>query len=140
MLSRFLDPSVTSFILGILSFVGVWYGVKLSRRGKQEDTRIAETNQSFSQLNELSNARLIEINRLNALVAELRSDNDRIRESWEDRWDRQMKRCRIITDRLTGVISSLEDVNAPKEIKDDVREARRELEDHNTDDHDSAGF
>lgn len=102
-------------VLAILAILGTWFATVLARKGKREDTKIATGNQTFTQLRELGEARLAEINRLQTENAGLRAENERDRLAWEARWDRQMTRCRKVTDEAAGSIARLMQRAAPED-------------------------
>jgi hypothetical protein len=134
-LAVIIPPELTSAALTALGLVGTWFAVGLARKGKREDIRIADANQTFTQLNELSNQRLAEITRLAAALSAATLENERLRTAWESRWDRQMKRCRQVTDSLVQALNALRKLAGPN-AKEDADEVLRVISAHNQDDHD----
>lgn len=130
---RTIPPELTSSALTALALLGTWFATWLARKGKREDTRIAQTNQTFTQLRELGEARLAEIIRLTAALTEANAALERLRTEWENRWDRQMKRCREITDGLVRGLAALRHPGEP--TPPEVDDALRDLDDHRATDH-----
>lgn len=128
-----LPPEITSAILTATAIFAGLFGTMLARRGKREDNRIAETNQNLLELSKLAEERRIEIVAVRAeLTAERTAHADtRLRD--EKRWDRQMKRCRLMTDSLVKALAERWAENG-KQLHD---EALRDLEQHNFEDHNS---
>lgn len=131
---RLIPPELTSAVLTMLGLGGAWLATWLARRGKKEDVKIAERGQAFDQLLELAATRLAEITRLSTERDTANTERERVRTSWEDRWDRQMKRCREVTDSLVGTISQLRDM-AGDEGKRKADDALRVVGQHNERDH-----
>jgi uncharacterized protein YlxW (UPF0749 family) len=129
-----LSPWISS-LLTALGILGTMLGVWLTRRGKQEDNRRAEYQQTFDQLQEVATARKDEIDRLTIALASSRAETDTIRTKWEDRWDRQMKRCRVITASLVHALAELKRAAGPADGDGAVQEAMDALHQHNEDDH-----
>ena len=132
---------IISLFLGVLGVGGAALGAVLASRGKKDETKLAERKQTFDAVVELGEQRLAEINRLQPLLtaayneidrlrAQHSADVERIRNSWEERWSRQMKRCRDITDALTRTIIGLK---PPHHHEAD--QALADLAHHNEDDH-----
>lgn len=124
-----IPPELTSSALTALAILGTWFGTWLARKGKREDNRIEQNNQSFGQLLSLADARLAEIQRLSAEL-------ERVRTSWEARWDRQMRRCRKVTDSLADAIRVLQR-QIPGATQPTAEAALQALEEHELDDHDT---
>jgi hypothetical protein len=131
---RLIPPELTTAILTAMSIASAWFATWLARRGKREDTKIQEANQAFSQLRELAEARLAEITRLTASLTAANSELDRIRDQWEKRWERQMKRCRDVTEPLVSAIAALRKLAGPA-ADEQAETVMRVLEAHNQDDH-----
>jgi len=136
-----VSPWVSS-LLTALGIFGTLLGVWLARRGKREDNQRLENQQTFDQLQTVADARKDEITRKDAEIVRLqtlldtaRADVDRIRTQWEDRWNRQMKRCREITAALVEAISALRKAAGPAVGDSRVNEAIESLREHNEDDH-----
>lgn len=131
---RLIPPELTTAILTALSIASAWFATWLARRGKREDTKIAEAGQAFNQLKELAEARSAEIARLTADLAAARADIDRVRGSWESRWERQMTRCRNVTDSLIRAIDALK-LKAGADAEREAAQVHRALAQHDEDDH-----
>jgi hypothetical protein len=131
---RLFSPELTSAILTALGIGGAWLATWLSRRGKKEDNRLAERGQVFEEVLQLAANRLTEITRLGAERDAAVIERERVRTSWEERWDRQMSRCREITDALVVTIDRLR-VAAPPSERNAADEAIRQLDAHNERDH-----
>jgi NAD dependent epimerase/dehydratase family enzyme len=92
--------SMTSAVMALLIPLGTLLAVILTRRSKAEDHKLAEDQQAFQQIYQLAEIRAGEIVRLaNALVT-ARNDADA-------RYDRQLFRCRKVTESL---VAALEEV------------------------------
>lgn len=130
-----IPPELTSSALTALAVGGTWFASWLARKGKREDTKIAVGNQTFTQLRELAEARLDDIERLTAALAAANAEIERIRSAWEARWDRQMARCRKVTDALVRAITALRKLATP-EARQEADRVLVELEEHRQDDHD----
>ena len=140
-----LSPWVSS-ALTALGIFGTLLGVWLARRGKREDNQRLENQQTFNQIQGVADARLAEITRKDAeigrllvLLTEARSEVDRVRTQWEDRWERQMKRCRTITAALVEALATLRKAAGPAAGDEAVDDAMQELQQHNEDDHNEMG-
>lgn len=129
-----IPTELTTAVLTALSIGGAWLATFLARRGQREDHRIAESNQTFTQLRELGEGRLNEINRLNAAIADERADKERVATAGEARWDRQMARCRRVTDSLVRAVEMLR-TSPTADAEDAADAALLELTRHNEDDH-----
>lgn len=128
-----MRPELTSAILTFIGIGGAWLATLLGRRGKKEDTRIAERTQAFDEVLQLADRRLAEIDRLIAERDAANADKEALRESWEKRWDRQMARCRSITDPLVQALNQLQ-THAPH-ARAEAGQALRDLAEHNERDH-----
>jgi len=140
-----LSPWVSS-ALTALGIFGTLLGVWLARRGKTEDNRRLENQQTFDQIQAVADARKEEITRKDAEIVRLqtlldtaRADVDRVRTSWEERWSRQMKRCREVTAALVDAIAILRLAAGPAVGDVAVNEAMESLHEHNEDDHNEMG-
>ena len=135
-----LDIAVTTtqLILGALTFVASALAAWLMWRGKKADNKVAVRNANYDELERLAKSRLEEINRLQAAKTAADDEVDRVRTSWEQRWDRQMSRCRGVTDKLVDVVAMLktppkDHLQPGEEIQ--VDEVLQELQEHREDDH-----
>jgi hypothetical protein len=133
---RLISPELTTAILTAFTVAGAWFATWLGRRGKKEDTRISERGQAFDQLVKLAENRLVEINRLSTERDAAVVEREKVRVSWEERWDRQMVRCREITEDLVATIGQLRILSGPagRQAADDTLRA---LDEHNERDHTS---
>jgi hypothetical protein len=124
-------PEVTSAILTATAIFAGLFGTWLARKGKREDVKIAAANQILLEIRALAEERRVEIVVLRTeLTAErLAHQETRLRE--EQRWDRQMKRCRIVTDNLVAALAQRW-AEKGQQLRDD---ALRNLEQHNFEDH-----
>lgn len=70
-------------------------------------------------------------------VAEARADEmvERVRSDWEQRWHRQMERCRQITEPLVAAIARLSRTSTDEAARVEAQLATNRLEDHNAEDH-----
>lgn len=109
-------------ISGVLA-LGSVLGVILSRVGKREDVEQAQVSDQFRRM-------LEEVNYW-------QESNSRTRSEWEQRWDRQVDRCRRITDRLSSTVTNLAGQLSSGQAKEDAADALREVEDHREADHGS---
>lgn len=137
-----VSPWVVSSLLTALGIFGTLLGLWLARRGKREDNKRAETQQTFDQLQAIADSREQEIIRKDSELTRLTGQRDaayteveRLRSTWEERWDRQMGRCRTITAALVKAVSELREAAGPAAGDLKVEEAVQALQDHNTRDH-----
>lgn len=129
-----IPPEVTSAVLTALGIGGAWLATLLARRGKKEDTRIGERQQAFQEILDLAASRLSEIARLITERDAAKDRGEKIAASWETRWDRQMERCRNITEPLVATIQELrKGCTAEAEAHADT--VLRQLSAHNERDH-----
>lgn len=123
-----MDPTlaIVSVSLTAIGLGATFLATILTRKGKREDQKLSERQTAYEELYQLNEARGAEIVRLNAAILA-------IRDEWEARWDRQMVRCRTITEPLVRTIVKLQ---AARPFPDpEAAEALTELEHHNEDDH-----
>lgn len=130
---RLLSPEVTSAFLTALSIGAAWFASWLARRGKKEDTRISERGQAFDELLQLADRRLVEITRLTTERDAAVIERERIRTAWEDKFDRQTSRCRVITEPLVTALKHLQE-QAPG-ARAEASDALRSLAEHDERDH-----
>lgn len=129
-----IPSELTTGILTALGIGGAWFATWLGRRGKKEDVQLAERGQAFDELKALAAERLTEIHRLAAERDAANIERERLRVSWEDRWDRQMQRCRDITAPLVATIGALR-MGCTAEESRRAGETLRALKDHDERDH-----
>lgn len=122
-----MDPTlaIVSVSLTAIGLGATFLATILTRKGKREDQKLSERQTAYEELYQLNEARGAEIVRLNAAILA-------IRDEWEARWDRQMARCRTITDTLSRAIVKLQQVHPDAPTAAD---ALTELDHHNEDDH-----
>lgn len=130
-----IPPELTTGILTSAGIGGAWFATWLGRRGKKEDNQLAVRGQAFDEVLALAAGRLTEITRLAAERDAANVEKERLRVAWEERWDRQMDRCREITAPLVATIGRLQDGCTP-EAKAAADNALRRLQEHNERDHD----
>lgn len=136
---KLLSPEVTTSALAVLSIIAELLATWLSRQGKREDNRLAERSKAFDELKQLSETRLVEINRLTTERDAANLEKDKVRKAADERWDRQMARCREITEALVDTITTLQGVGDPQVGQRAAEEALRSLAEHNERDHSSEG-
>jgi hypothetical protein len=104
--------------------LGSVLGVILSRIGKKGDQEQQAVTDQFR--------RMLEENQyLTTSLTQARADISQVRQGWEDRWQRQMDRCRTITDTLVNALAT----NTPAT----TNSALQKLDDHRAHDHDETG-
>jgi hypothetical protein len=133
-----IPSELTTGILTALGIGGAWFATWLGRRGKKEDNQLAERGQAFDEIVKLATERLTEIHRLAAERDAANTERERLRVSWEDRWDRQMQRCRDITAPLVSTIGLLRHGCTPEGLHS-ADDALRALQEHDDRDHVSDG-
>lgn len=114
-------PGLWGIVISGVLAVGSILGVILSGVGKKQDLEQQQVSDQFKRM-------LDEVNYWQNTAGATR-------DQWEKRWDRQMGRCRTITDRLVialTVISAQSNNSADKAKAD---EALAEIRAHNTSDH-----
>jgi hypothetical protein len=128
-----IPSELTTPIIAAASVTATWLVAILTRKGAREDNRIREDDQAFEQISSLAATRLTEINRLTAERDAANVERERLRVSWEERWDRQMTRCREITAPLVDALAKLQ-ANVPG-ADQETAAALRALAEHNDRDH-----
>lgn len=95
-----MDPTlaIVSVCLTAIGLGSGFLATILTRKGKREDQKLSERQTAYEELYQLNEARGAEIVRLNAEKATDRAALQALRDEWEARWDRQMARCRTITE------------------------------------------
>lgn len=106
-------------ISGVLA-VGSVLGVVLTKVGKKGDQEQAQVTDQFKRM-------LDE-------VGYWQNTAVKNREEWETRWDRQMTRCRKITDKLVMFVVTTG--KADPSVRTEAESLARDLADHNETDHD----
>lgn len=114
-------PTIWGLVISGVLAVGSILGVILSGVGKKQDQEQQQVSDQFRRL-------LDEVGYWQGTAS-------RTREEWESRWDRQMQRCRVITDRLTTALAVVSDKLEDPAEKAKAAEALEELRAHNTNDH-----
>lgn len=109
-------------ISGVLA-IGSVLGIILSRMGKKEDVEQQAVSDQFKRM-------LDEVNYWQASASTTRTE-------WEARWDRQMDRCRKITDRMAGALQTLlGQLDDEHKVADHtVQEVIEAVKDHDNVDH-----
>lgn len=106
-------------ISGVLA-AGTILGVVLSGIGKKGDQEQAQVTDQFKRM-------LEEVNYWQTTTARQRTE-------WEDRWDRQVKRCRTIIDKLVVYVGAqaamLSDAQDDPGIQREAQRLLREVEEH----------
>lgn len=111
-------PTTWGLVISGVLAIGSVLGVVLSRIGQKQDVEQRQVSDQFERmLNE---------------VTYWRDSATRTREEWEARWDRQINRCRGITDRLAMTLALT--AKDPAE-RASVEEVLGELRNHNSTDH-----
>lgn len=130
-----IPPELTTGILTSAGIGGAWFATWLGRRGKKEDNNYRERGQAFDEILQLAAGRLTEITRLAAERDAANVEKERLRVAWEERWDRQMDRCRNVTAPLVAVIGRLQAGCTP-EAQAAAENALQRLQEHDERDHD----
>lgn len=146
------SPSTVTLILGVLGVAAAFAGHVLTRRGKRDEIRqqqvaqaFEERNTAFEQVSSMADRykgdadyqrQLREQDRLNheAELQRERELRERERAAFEGRWQRQLNRCRKVTDaaydKLTEIIRFV-----PPVQQRDAGHVLDELEEHRREDH-----
>lgn len=109
-------------------------GYRLSKRGQDVSDREQHFAQEFAALKQVNDTLTAENNRQRSDLNESRKRNRNLREDWESRWNRQMDRCRVVTDSLVQTIATLRTSAAPED-QARAEDALRNLHDHVDADH-----
>lgn len=126
-----IPGEVTSALLTATMIFAGLFGTWLARKGKREDNKIAAANQTLIEIRALAEERRIEIVSIRGELTAERIAHQETRDREEKRWDRQMKRCRIVTDNLVNALAERW-AEKGQEKRD---QALRDLEQHNFEDH-----
>jgi len=105
-----LNPAYWGVIISGIGVVGTVVGIFLARAGKKGDQELQAVGDQFRRLME-------ENTFLAAQAREARLEARETRTEWEQRWDRQVTRCRKIADSATTVITRL---MGPHTIRDET--------------------
>lgn len=128
------SPSTVSLILGLIMALSAFVGHYLSRRGKRDETQQQQIAQAIQE-------RTTAFDQVAALADRYKGDADYQRdlrakenEGWEKRWERQMNRCRAITDTASNTITNLMRF-VPQAQQTDAVHVLDDLADHRADEH-----
>ena len=144
---RSIPPELITAILTSLSIGSAWFATWLARRGKREDSKIADRGQAFEQLEtSLAAARedlryqRDEATAARAEKARIEADTrvrvEQAQLDYEQKWNRQMHRCRAITDTATRAIVALQqNFDSPERAIQIAESALQDVRKHNSEDH-----
>ena len=144
---RTIPPELTTAILTSLTILSAWFATWLARRGKREDNKIAEKTMAFSQLETslLAAREDLKYQREEAAAARVekarveadtRLQVERVQLDYEQKWNRQMHRCRAITDTATRAIVALQqNFDTPERAIEIAEESLDTIRVHNSEDH-----
>lgn len=118
--------NVVAVCLSVVTIAASYLATILTRKGKKEDQKLSERQTAYEELVHLCDARLDEINRLNA---------ERVVERAEFRAqiDRLASRCRAVTDALMQTVTTMR--IHPEDAAQASEAARRTLAEHREDEH-----
>jgi len=144
---RSIPPELITAILTSLSIGSAWFATWLARRGKREDSKIADRGQAFEQLETSLAAARDDLKYQRDEAAAARVEKARVEAStrervaqveleYEQKWNRQMHRCRAITDTATRAIVALQqNFDSPERAIQIAENALRDVRQHNAEDH-----
>ena len=113
-----MNPTFWGVIISGVVAVGGVFGTILARRGTRGDQELQSFSDQFG--------RMLEENKyLTSQLGEARSEVTRVRTEWEQRWDRQIARCRTVTDQAAAAIARLMGMHT----LEDERDAQQVLRD-----------
>jgi hypothetical protein len=115
-----MNPSIWTVIIAAAGVAGGIIGTIASRMGKKGDQELESVRDQFGRL-------LSEVNYWKESATSTRDE-------WETRWDRQMVRCRKVTDALVGALARLL-LGATAEDREIAEKALQDLHEHNDTDH-----
>ena len=115
-----MTPTLSQIIMGFVGLAVTFLGVVLSQIGKRGDQTIQQNKDQFQRL--LEEARYWE------------GQSKSTRNEWEARWDRQMERCRKITDEAYVKLTELMHY-VPLTQRRDTAHVLDDIEQHRQDDH-----
>jgi hypothetical protein len=116
-----VNLSVWTIVIAAATVIGGVVGTVAARMGKKGDQELETVRDQF--------ARLI------AEVAYWQNTATDARTEWEGRWDRQMVRCRKVTDALVVAIVRLLRGSTTPEDREVAEKALDDLREHNSSDH-----
>lgn len=115
-----MNPTIWTVVIAGAGVFGALLGTVLSRIGKKGDQELESIRDQFGRL-------ISEVNYW-------KETSVTARDQWEARWDRQMTRCRKITDALVGALAPLLRA-ASAEDRQAAEKALEDLREHNDSDH-----
>lgn len=104
--------------------LGSILGVVLTNVGKKGDQEQQQVTDQFKRMLEE--------------VGYWQDTTSRTRTEWEGRWDRQMDRCRKITDKLVIFIASIAKSSMDPRVRSEAEDLTSAVKTHNESDHDRA--
>jgi len=138
--------SVFQMVLAVVTVALVWYGHRISKRGKDKEldqtakatevkNALEERRNAFEELESSLTAARADLEYKSKEAADARSEKTRLQTEWVDRWGRQLERCRLLTETLVSVIEVLSKDPANAEAKLKAESVLREVVRHNDSDH-----
>lgn len=118
------SPGLWGVIISGVLALGSVLGVVLSGIGKKQDQEQQQVTDQFRRM-------------MDEITYWQRTAST-TREEWEGRWDRQMDRCRRITDRLTAALNTVASQATNPADREVADEALAEVKAHNYNDHGEA--